>query len=300
MKNYDVVIVGGGSAGLSAALLLGRSRRRVLVSDTGKTRNAVAQESHGFFTRDGTTPAELVRIGREQLRPYETVELYSVGVKAAKAQSKGFEIKLDDETRIACRKLLLATGVVDEMPEIEGLKELWGKSIFHCPYCHGWEVRDQPLALYGNGAVGFELAELLKGWSDDLVLCTDGVATLSEDESKLLSKNNISIREERIVRVEGKNGQLENIVFANGETLARKAIFFRPKQQQHSVLAKQLGCEFTDFGTVKVDDFGQTSVPGVYAGGDMIHPMQHISFAVSRGALAAVGINRALLQEDFR
>src|SRR5213594_4001133 len=174
MKNYDVVIVGGGSAGLSAALQLGRSRRRVLVSDTGKTRNAVAHESHGFFTRDGATPAELVRIGREQLRPYETVELCSVGVKSAKAHSKGFEITLDDETRIACRKLLLATGVVDEMPEIEGFKELWGKSIFHCPYCHGWEVRDQPLALFG----GIELAELLKGWSDDLVLCTDG-ATLS-------------------------------------------------------------------------------------------------------------------------
>ena len=295
MKNYDVVIVGGGFAGLSAALLLGRSRRRVLVSDTGKTRNAVAHESHGFFTRDGATPAELVRIGREQLRPYETVELCSVGVKAAKAHSKGFEITLDDETRIACRKLLLATGVVDEMPEIEGFKELWGKSIFHCPYCHGWEVRDQPLALFG----GIELAELLKGWSDDLVLCTDG-ATLSEDESRLLSKNNIAIREERIVRVEGKNGQLENIVFANGETLARKAIFIRPKQHQHSVFAKQLGCEFTDFGTVKVDDFGQTSVPGVYAGGDMIHPLQHISFAVSRGALAAVGMDRALRREDFR
>src|SRR6266542_6324442 len=135
MKNYDVVIVGGGFAGLSAALLLGRSRRCVLVSDTEKTRNAVAQESHAFFTRDGTTPAELVRIGREQLRPYETVELYSVGVKAAKAHSKGFEITLDGETRIACRKLLLATGVVDEMPEIEGFKELWGKSIFHCPCC---------------------------------------------------------------------------------------------------------------------------------------------------------------------
>jgi thioredoxin reductase len=302
MKNYDVVIVGGGSAGLSAALLLGRSRRRVLVSDTGKTRNAVAQESHSFFTRDGTTPAELVRIGGEQLRPYETVELYSVGVKAAKAQSNGFEATLDNGTLVNTRKLLLATGVVDEMPEIEGFRELWGKSIFHCPYCHGWEVRDQPLALYGNGAVGFELAELLKGWSNDLVLCTDGVATLSEDESELLSKNNISIRKERIVRVEAENGQLENIVFANGETLTRKAIFFRPKQHQHSDLAKQLGCEITEFGTVKVDDFGQTSVSGVYASGDMSGrgPTQQVAFAVSRGALAALGVNRALLQEDFR
>lgn len=300
MRNYDVVVVGGGSAGLSAALLLGRARRHVLVSDTGKTRNAVAQESHSFFTRDGTTPAELVRIGREQLHPYETVEFRPVGVKKAKAQSKGFELMLDDETRITSRKLLLTTGVVDEMPEIEGFKELWGRSIFHCPYCHGWEVRDQPLALYGNGSEGFELVELLKAWSDDLVLCTDGAATLSEDERNLLSRNKVSIREEGIVRVAGKDGHLENIVFANGETLARKAIFFRPKQQQHSVLAKQLGCEFTDFGTVKVDDFGQTSVPGVYAGGDMIHLMQQISFAVSSGALAAAGINRTLLQEDFR
>lgn len=300
MKIYDVVVVGGGSAGLSAALLLGRSRRRVLVSDTGKTRNAVAKESHSFFTRDGIAPDELARIGREQLRPYETVEFRFVGVKTAKAQTKGFEVLLDDGTQVTSRKLLLATGVIDEIPEIEGFKELWGTSIFHCPYCHGWEVRDQPLALYGNGAVGFELAELLKGWSNDLVLCTDGTATLSEDERKLLSKNKISIREERIARVAGKNGQLENIVFANGEMLARKAIFFRPKQLQHSVLAKQLGCEFTDFGTVKVDDFAQTSVSGVYASGDMIHPLQQVAFAVSRGALAAIGINRALLQEDFR
>ena len=300
MKTYDVVVVGGGSAGLSAALLLGRARRRVLVSDTGNTRNSVAQESHSFFTRDGTSPAELGRIGREQLRSYETVEFYSVGVKAAKAQSKGFEATLDNGTVVNSRKLLLATGVVDEMPEIEGFKELWGKSIFHCPYCHGWEVRDQPLALYGNGTVGFELAELLKGWSSDLVLCTDGVATLSEDESKLLSRNNILIREERIVRVKGKNGQLESIVFANGQMLARNAIFFRPSQRQHSVLARQLGCEFTDVGSVKVDEFGHTSVPGVYAGGDMIHPLQQISFAVSRGATAAAGINRVLLQEDFR
>src|SRR5437660_11401926 len=135
MKNYDVVIVGGGSAGLSAALLLGRSRRGVLVSDTGKTRNAVAHESHGFFTRDGATPAELVRIGREQLRPYETVELCSVGVKAAKAHSTGFEITLDDETPIPCRKLLLAPGAVDERPDHERITRLRGKSILDCPYC---------------------------------------------------------------------------------------------------------------------------------------------------------------------
>src|SRR2546429_6625084 len=198
MKTYDVVIVGGGSAGLSAALLLGRSRRRVLVSNTEKTGTAVVHKSQVFFPRDGATPAELVRIGREQLRPYETVELCSVGVKAAKAHSKGFEITLDDETRIACRKLLLATGVVDEMPEIEGFKELWGKSIFHCPYCHGWEVRDQPLALFG----GIEPAEMLKGWSDDLMPFTDR-ATLSEDKTRLLSKNNIANPQERICCLEG-------------------------------------------------------------------------------------------------
>ena len=299
MNSYDVVVVGGGPAGLSAGLVLGRSRRRVLICDTGKPRNAVAHASHSFFTRDGIEPAQLLQIGRDQLRPYESVQFRSVEVIDVKAQPHHFEVMFKDGERVTARKLLLTTGVIDELPDIEGFRAFWGSSIFHCPYCHGWEVRDQPLALYGNGQIGFHLTTLLRGWSNDLVLCTDGPAELDEAERKLFSKYNIPIREERIMRVEGQKGQLERIVFTDGSSLARKAIFFRPNQRQHSDLPQKLGCEIDSNGLVKVDELGQTSVANVYAAGDMSRRMQQIVQAVSSGAMAASAINNALLAEDF-
>ncbi len=293
MNEFEVVIVGGSSAGLSAALLLGRACRRVLVCDTGKPRNAIAQTAHSFFSRDGIKPAELLQIGRDQLRPYKSVQFYETEVAAVKTQPHQFEVTLGNGERITARKLLLATGVIDELPDVEGFGEFWGRSIFHCPYCHGWEVRHQPLALYGNGAVGFELAVLLKGWSNDLVLCTNGATELDEEKRHHLARHHIPIREEKILRLEGQNGQLERIVFANGNPLARKAIFFRPQQRQHSELPRQLGCEIDSHELVKVDEFGQTSLPNVYAAGYMSRLMQQIALAVPSGVLAAGAINRA-------
>lgn len=297
---YDCIIVGAGSAGLSAALNLGRARRRVLICDKGNPRNAPAAHSHGFFTRDGTNPLELLDIGREQLKNYKTVEFQSVSVKEIKRSGAQFEAIFDDGAVKKARRILFAFGVKDEYPAIENFDKFWGKTVFHCPFCHGYEVRDEPLAAVGNGEAGVSMAALLKSWSADLILCTNGKAELSAEQRKTLAKHNVPVREEKILRFEGTGGQLETIVFETGEKLVRKGVLIRPKQHLRSDLAEKLGCEITDSGFVKVADFNQTTVKGVYAAGDVTSPMQSISVAVAQGALAAgLGINHSLNQEDF-
>jgi len=297
---YDCIIVGGGPTGLSAALTLGRVRRRVLICDKGNPRNAPAREAHTFFTRDGTNPLELLKIGREQLKLYKTIEFQPIGVKEIKKTGAQFEVIFDDGATKKSRKVLLAFGVKDEFPNIENFAEFWGKSVFHCPFCHGYEVRDQPLAVVGNGEAGVGMAALLKSWSADLVLCTNGKTELSADQRKLLEKHNVAVREEKIIRFEGANGHLETIVFETGEKLARRGMLIRLKQHLRSDLAEKLGCEISDSGFIKVADANETSVKGVYAAGDVTSPMQAISVAVAQGSLAAgPGVNHALSQEDF-
>ena len=295
---YDCVIVGGGPAGLSAALLLGRARRKVLVCDRGNPRNTPAAEAHSFFTRDGTPPLELLRIGRQQLKPYKTIEFQAVGVKEIKKAGEQFEMIFDDGTNRKSRKILLAFGVIDELPPIENFSDFWGKSVFHCPFCHGFEVRDEPLAVVGRGEIGVGMTALLKTWSRDLVLCTNGESELSADHRKLLAKHKVAVREEKIARFEGRSGQLENIVFEKGKKLHRRGILIRPKQRLRSNLAERLGCELNEYDLVKVDKFNETSVKGVYAAGDITSPMQ--SIAAGQGSLVGGGgIVHALIKEDF-
>lgn len=297
---YDCVIVGGGSAGLSAALLLGRSHRRVLVCDKGNPRNAPAHESHSFFTRDGISPHELLSIGRDQLKPYKSVEFQAIGVKEIKPSDNQFEVVFEDGRVKRSRKILLAFGVVDEFPDIENFGNFWGKSVFHCPYCHAWEVRDEPLAVVGNGETGIEMAALLNNWSADLVLCTNGKAELSADQRTLLENHKILVREEKIIRLEGNNGRLETIVFETSEQIARHGILIRPKQTLRSNLAEKLGCELNEFNLIKTTNvFNETSVKGVYAAGDITSSMQAIAVAVFQGSAAASGLNHALIVEDF-
>src|SRR6185436_3570317 len=181
-KTVDVVIVGAGPAGLSAALVLGRCRRSVLICDTGKPRNACSLALHGYLTRDGISPKEFLAIGRRELAQYDTVRVRDVGAKDAQCgPDRCFTVTLDDGEVVACRKLLLATGVVDNLPEIDGIRELYGRSVFHCPYCDGWEVRDQPIAIYGRGSRGLGLSLELTAWSRDLVLCSDGPAEIDDE-----------------------------------------------------------------------------------------------------------------------
>jgi thioredoxin reductase len=300
---FDVVIVGAGPAGLSAALVLGRARRRVLVCDAGHPRNAPSHGLHCYLTRDGIEPGAFLRLGREELRPYETVELKQTEVtdarRLADTAADNFELTLSSGDRLTSRKLLLATGVIDELPEIEGFSEFYGTSVFHCPYCDGWEMRDQPLAVYGHGENGVGLALELTFWSRNLVLCTDGLSRLSGDDIQRLERRNILLNENKIARLEGAAGVLERIVFANGESLTARGMFFSTGQKQGSDLPQKLGCKFTEQGCVRTYDYEMTDVPGLYVAGDASRFVQFAIVAASEGALAAVAINKELMKEDL-
>lgn len=297
---YDVIIVGGGPAGLSAALVLGRCRRRVLVCDSGRPRNAVTAHLHGFLTRDGVNPLEFRRIAREDLVRYETVEIRDVEVIDAARDGAQFRVCLATGVEIRSRRLLLATGVVDKIPQLKGFMPLYGKSIFHCPYCDGWELRDQPIAVYGRGARGAGLCLELLTWSRDLVLLTDGPTELDAEDLAQLERQRIPVREDEIDRLEASGDVLERIVFCNGDSLARRAMFFTTGQAQRSHLVTRLGVELNAKGTVPTGKYETTEVPGLYVAGDASHAVQWAIVAAAEGAEAAFSINTSLAEEDCR
>jgi thioredoxin reductase len=296
---YDVIIVGAGPAGLSAALILGRSRRHVLVCDTGKPRNAASHAMHGYLSRDGMAPREFLRIAREQMQEYDCVELRDVEVTGAECRpDMRFEVTLEDGSRLETRKLLIATGVVDNLPDIDGFARLLGRSVFHCPYCDGWEVRDQPLAIYGRGARGLGLSLELIGWSRDLVLCSDGPSEIDAEGRARLDRNGIGLREDRVIALDGEE-RLERIRFAAGDPLARRALFFTTGQEQQSHLAIALGCQLNEKGTVRTGKYETTHLSGLYVAGDASRAVQWVIVAASEGAEAAFAINTDLLKEDL-
>ncbi len=296
---YDVIIVGAGPAGLSAALILGRSRRRVLVCDSGHPRNAASRAMHGFLTRDGMPPLEFLAVARDQLRQYDSVELRDIEVLSAQCRPDArFHVRLKDGSEHISRKLLIATGVVDHLPAIPGFRELYGVSVFHCPYCDGWEVRDRPLAVYGSGARGLGLSLELTGWSRDLVLCTDGPSGIDGDGLARLARNGINIREEPVACLDG-TVRLERVVFTSGDPLPRHALFFTTGQTQQSELALGLGCDFNEKGTVRTGKYESTHLPGLYVAGDASRAVQWVVVAAAEGAEAAFAINADLLQEDL-
>ena len=296
----DAVIVGAGPAGLSAALLLGRCRRRVLVCDEGRPRNSVSHALHGYLTRDGIAPAEFLRLGREQLAPYDTVELRNLSVTDARRVDGGFEVDLEDGSRVTSRKLLLATGVTDRLPEVPGIGAFYGTSVFHCPYCDGWEFRDRPIAILGRGDRGKGLAIELTAWSRRLFLLTDGPSELDAADLELLRQQGITLHEDRIEGLDGANGWLARVRLEGGSSVACEAMFFSTGSRQRSDLPARLGCAFTPKGAVDTGEYEATNVPGLYVAGDASKLMQLVIVAASEGAQAAFAINQALLAEGLR
>jgi thioredoxin reductase len=294
---YDVIVVGGGPAGLSAALLLGRSRRKVVVCDAGNPRNARSEAMHGFLSRDGTNPAEFLSSARDEVKRYG-VEIRDDTVMGASGCEIGFDVELLSGVRLRTRKLLLATGVVDRVPQIEGIDQLYGKSIHHCPYCDGWEYADAPIAVYGSGHAGFGLALGMKTWTKDVVLCSNGPAKLSGKEREQLARHGIEVQDKCISRLEGTAGKLERIVFDDGTSITRRAIFFNTGNVQRSSLPGTIGCSLTQKGAVRTTRGQRSSVKGVWVCGDAAEDTQYVIVAAAEGAKAAMGINKELQQED--
>lgn len=291
--SYEAVVVGGGPAGLNAALVLGRCMRRTLVCDTGKYRNESSRALHCFMSRDGIAPADLLALAREQLRPYTSVEVRQVEVSRIETAPRGFVVSTNGGV-LNADTVLVATGVVDELPELDGIRPLFGRSVHVCPYCDGWEHRNAPVAVFGKDEKGASLALLLRQWTPDLVLCTNGPAAISDGCMQELRARGIILREEPIARLVGKNGCLQAIVFADGSTLSRQALFFNTGQHPRSTLLAELGCRYGPKG-VEHDENGQTSIAGVYVAGDVSRDVQLAIIAAAEGARAALAINRALL-----
>lgn len=293
---YDAVILGGGPAGLSAALILGRCRRRVLLCDAGRPRNAASKALHGFLTRDGIPPGDLLRIGRREVAKYG-VEFVRAEARDARSTKAGFEVVLSTGRRLSSRMLLVATGVVDRLPGVEGLRGLYGRSVFHCPYCDGWEVSDRPLAVYGRGRPGMGLSLSLKTWSRDVALLSDGPARLPREDRMRLARHRIAVHEKKISRLEGGAKGLD-VVFADGDRLERGALFFSTGQDPCSQIPRRLGCRFTKKGAVKTDRLESTGIPGLYVAGDASKDVQLAIVAAAEGAKAAFAINRALQERE--
>jgi thioredoxin reductase len=303
---YDATIVGGGPAGLAAALTLGRSRRTVLLLDAGQGRNAPAAAVHNLLAHDGTPPAQLRRIGREQLARYPGVQTREATVDDAVALSgEGFRLQLRGADSVTARRLVLATGLVDELPAIDGLAPLWGRSAFHCPYCHGFEVGGRRLAVLGAGPERVRLALQLTRFTDDLVLCTNG-EPLPHDLAELLVGNGVQVQSEPVAYFEGDGDRLERIILERGSALERDAVFIQTVLRQRSDLTGRLGCRLLPDGCVAVDEFARTSVPGVYAAGDMAHratlptPFAAVSWASASGTLAGAMLDQDLIGTDFK
>lgn len=295
---YDVIIVGGGPAGTSAAMLLGRCMRKVLLFDSGLGRNRWSNSMNGFISRDGTNPVEFIQMGHQELAKYN-VEIKNKLVKQVRRVNNYFEIDDQDDQCFITRKVLLATGLKDRVPDLPGIEEKYGKSVHHCPYCDGWESRNKALGAYGKGrdAVGLSLS--LKTWSNDITLYTDGTRKLRREDNALLEANEINICTAPIERLAGEGSELSEIFLQGGSRLKCEALFFTTGSDQHCDLAKALGCDFTSKGVVRTYQHQQTNIPGLYVAGDAARDMQLVIVAASEGTKAGVMINKEL-QEEFR
>ncbi|WP_241004480.1 NAD(P)/FAD-dependent oxidoreductase [Conexibacter sp. SYSU D00693] len=284
--SWDCIVVGGGAAGLSAALVLGRARRRTLVLDPGGQSNLPAHGIGGLLGHDGRPPAELYALGRDELARYPTVEVRDARAAALSGEDGAFVVALEGGGEEVARRVLLATGAEYAAPELPGIAELWGDTVFHCPFCHGWEARDGRLAVHGSAHAAHR-ALLLRGWSDDVVVLAEGPPGLTDQDRELLERAGVPIEERRVVRVRAEGGRLAAVVFADGDELALDGLLVGAPLQWRTDLATAVGAALTATGALDVDEHGQTTVPGLWAAGDVGSQMPNVARAIHMGHQAA-------------
>ncbi|MFC7359799.1 NAD(P)/FAD-dependent oxidoreductase [Nocardioides astragali] len=300
MNEIDVAIVGGGAAGLSAALVLSRARRRVVVLDDGTPRNAPASHMHGYLSRDGMPPSELLALGRDEVSHYDGQVVNSVVTDVVPDGTDGFWVLLDGGDRIRARRLLVTTGLKDELPDIPGLANRWARDVLHCPYCHGHEVRDQQLGVIGGSPGAVRYAQIVRQWTDDLVYFTPPGLLTAAERSGLVARA-IGIVEGTIERLMvGEDDRLSGVAVADGSVVPRDALFVPPRFVPRSQLLAHLGCATDDDGWVTADSTGRTSVAGVWAAGNVIDPRAQVITAAGAGSAAAIAINADLVDDDVR
>ncbi len=293
---YDVLIVGGGPGGLSAALALGRARKRVLVADSGPRRNAAAVHMQNFVTRDGTPPNEFRAISREQLRTYASVEVRDVRVESISGQRGAFRVTLPDAV-VEARRILLCTGMLDELLPLEGFRELWGSAIFQCPYCHGWEIRDQRWAYLATAIDRLPFVLLMRGWTPNVVVFTNAALTVPEEMCARFEAAGVRLDTRPIARLIARGEKLESVQLADGSVVGCDALFAHPPQKQVE-LVRELGLTLDSEGFVQTDPITrETSIPGIYAAGDLAWRMQAAILAAAGGTQAATAINHELTAE---
>jgi thioredoxin reductase len=294
--NYDVAVVGGGAAGLSAALVLGRARRRIVVIDAGAPRNAPAAHMQGFLSRDGMAPADLLAAARAEVRGYGVEILDDEVVEV----TKNFTLRLAGGRTMTARRLLLATGAVDDLPDIPGARERWGRDLLHCPYCHGWEVRDQPIGVLGTHSGSVDHAHLLRQWSDDVIFFVHSYA-LTASERAAMDARGIPVIEGLVTRLSVVDDRLDAVELTDGRAVPRAAVFIRPAPhaREHGLI-DSLGCEVDEGGFVRADATGRTSMPGVWVAGNAGNPRAQVITAAGEGSAAAIAINTHLVEEDVR
>lgn len=297
-QTFDVIIIGGSYAGLSAAMALGRSLRKVLVIDSGLACNRQSPHSHNFITQDGEKPKNIADQARIQVLNYPTVSFHEDKANTVKRRDQIFEVSTQSERIFQTKKILFATGLKDLIPSTPGFSDCWAISILHCPYCHGYEVKNQQTGILGNGNLALHYAQLVSNLSDKLTIFTDGAPTFDAEQLQLIHKNKIRIEEQQVVALQHEQGKLSGIVLKDGSVQALNVLYARPPFEQHCKIPIEMGCELTEQGLLKIDNYQQTNIPGVYACGDN-SAFRSIATAVSTGSHAGSSINMALSTEIF-
>lgn len=298
-KSFEVIIIGGSYAGLSAAMALGRSLRSVLIIDSGMPCNKQTPHSHNFITQDGEKPGAIAGKAKEQVLKYRTVKFLTALAVSAKKTKTGFAVTTDTKGIFKAKKLIVATGIKDTMPEIKGFAECWGISIIHCPYCHGYEFRGKKTGIMATGDRAFHLASLVNNLTDNISILTSGKADFNAEQLSKLTKNGIQIIDTSISKIEHKDGKLKSVIFSDGSRNDFSAVYASLSFTQHSNIPASLGCELTENDHIKVDSFQKTTVNGVYACGDNSAMMRSVANAVYSGNLAGAMVNKDLTDENF-